>query len=218
MYHQTSDASSAPLNVPPESFARQMEWLDHESFKFLSLDEVLSRQGLVSLWEKAVALTFDDGYRDNFENAFPRLTEKGRPAALFIVVDWVEKKGFMNWDEIRDLSKRGITVGSHSVSHRWLPRIEDPQELRREIFDSKKKIEDEIGKEVKHFSYPVGGVDERVAELVQGAGYGAGWIAGARPTVKIRNPSYLLRRIKVTPSDSRTYHFAAKAYGLKNLF
>ena len=219
MYHRINQPDSASsLIVSPEAFKQQIHWLEKKGFGFLSLDEVIDGQAKTPFWKREVALSFDDGFRDNYENAFSLLIQRRRNAALFIVVDWVGREDFLSWKEIRDLAASGITLGSHSLSHRWLPDISDSGELRSEIFDSKRKIEDEVGKEVRHFCYPVGGVNERVAEEVKRAGYRAAWAAGARPSVPTENPLFCLRRIKVTPSDSSVFRFAVKAWGIKGMF
>ena len=218
MYHRINrpDPRSS-LVVSPQSFYDQFRWLEENRFRFLSLDEVVDRGGKTSFWNREVALTFDDGFRDNYENAFPLLIEKKRPAALFVVVNWVGQDDYLNWQEIRELSRQGVLIGSHSLSHRWLPDIEDSRELEHEIASSKKKIEDKIGQGVKHFCYPVGGVSKRVTELVQKVGYRAAWVAGARPNIHPKNSSLCIRRQKVTPSDSNLIHFAVKAYGWKSM-
>lgn len=219
MYHRIhQDEPASGLAVSPEDFSRQVEWLEKKSFRFLSLEEVAERQGRARLWDRAVSLTFDDGFTDNYKNAFSLLISKAKPAALFVVTSWVGREGFLGWREIRELADSGITIGSHSHTHCWLPEIRDESWLRREIFESKKIIEDQIRKEVRHFSYPVGGVNPRVADLVRKAGYQVAWVAGARPTETNFSPQFGLRRIKVGPRDSDLIHFSIKAYGLKTLF
>lgn len=219
MYHQIDlPKRDSSLSISPESFRRQIEWLERKSFRFFSLDEVVDRNNQTPLWGRSVALTFDDGFRNNYQNAFSLLIQKRKPAALFVVVDWVGRDGFLGWKEIRELADRGITIGSHSLSHRWLPDVLRDEELEREVVDSKKRIEDQIAGEVRHFSYPVGGIDERVAECVRKAGYRAAWVAGARPSYQSASPSLCLRRIKVGPRDVSLAHFSIKAYGIKSLF
>ena len=216
MYHRINrpDPDSS-LTVSPESFARQLEWLERKKFRFLSLDGVVDREAKTSLLDRSVALTFDDGFYDNYENAFSLLVRRKIPAALFVVVNWVGGDGYLGWREIRELSQSGILIGSHSLSHRWLPNLSDDRELENEILASKKRIEDEIGRDVHHFSYPVGGVDERVAHFVMKAGYRAAWVAGGRPRVTAQNSNFLIRRVKVSPSDSSLSRFSIKAYGIK---
>lgn len=205
------------LTVSPEIFKKQMDWLEEKTFRFLSLDETVNLKGKISLGERAVAITFDDGFQDNYQKAFSLLIGRKKPAALFVVVHWVGQKGFMRWKEIKELSDHGITIGSHSLTHRRLKTIADDKELEDELVRSKKEIEDRTGKEVRYFSYPVGIVDKRVLEKVKRAGYRAAWVAGARPDVFLQDSSYTFRRVKITPSDSQILRFAIKAYGLKGL-
>ncbi len=216
MYHRVNRNQDSSLTVSPETFAKQIHWLRQTRFKFLSLDQA-SDLSKTFIWDRSVSLTFDDGFLDNYENAFPLLIQHKIPAALFVVVNWVGQKDYVTWDQIRELNQSGISIGSHSLTHRWLPDIKDDVELQSEIADSKKKIEDETGREVRYFSYPVGGVDERVMKKVRDAGYRNAWVAGARPSIGLTDPDYCLRRFKVTPSDSSLSHFSVKAYGLKSL-
>ena len=219
MYHRLAErAADSSLVIPPEDFSKQILWLEKKSFRFLSLDEIIQQGCRAPVWERSLALTFDDGFRDNYEHAFPILLDLKKPAALFVVVHWVGTNGFMDWREIRELADKGITIGSHALTHRWLPDLKNPGELHAEIFDSKKIIEDRIGKEVRHFCYPVGGVDQRVADEVEQAGYQAAWVAGARPTLRIRQRRLSLRRIKIGPSDGQILRFSLKAWGIKGVF
>lgn len=217
MYHRVNPVQDSSLTISPETFAKQIDWLRQLKFEFLTLDQAVERRKTF-VWERSLSLTFDDGFLDNYENAFPLLIQHQIPAALFVVVDWVGKKDYVNWDQIRELDRSGILIGSHSLSHRWLPDIKDDAELQSEIVDSKKRIEDEIGREVCYFSYPVGGVDQRVMRKVRDSGYRSAWVAGARPTIRLEEPQYCLRRFKITPSDSALSRFGAKAYALKALF
>jgi len=219
MYHRINKPDSASsLVVSPGSFVRQIDWLEKKAFHFLSLDEVVDQGAKTALWKRYAALTFDDGFRDNYEKGFSHLLRRGKKAALFVVVDWVGQNGFLNWREIRELAEAGMTIASHSLSHRWLPDLTEDRELEREVSESKKRIEDQIGREVRYFSYPVGGVDERVGEAVQKAGYRAAWVAAARPTRSVKNELFSLRRVKISPSDAHLGRFALKAWGLKGLF
>ena len=218
MYHQINNSETpSSLIVRPKDFQKQIAWLDRRGFSFLSLDEVIKKGGKERLFERSIALTFDDGFQDNYENAFSLLINRKRAATLFVVVDWVGRSGFLNWEKIRELADSGVTIGSHSLSHRWLPDIKDDGELEREISDSKREIEDKLGRKVCHFCYPVGGMDQRVAERVKRAGYIAAWVAGGKPSCGSGFGMFSLRRVKVSPSDGSLIHFAVKAYGLKGL-
>ena len=219
MYHRVNQPDpQSSLIVSPLDFGKQIGWLESNRFNFLSLDQIVDCRGVCSVGEPVVAITFDDGFRDNYENAFSLLSQRRRPAALFVIVDWVGRKDFLTWPEIRELADYGVTIGSHSLSHRWLPDIQNDRELEAEITESKKRIEDAIGREVRHFSYPVGGTDNRVKEFVKKAGYRSAWIAGGKVRNLTGDPLFSLRRTKVGCSDGNLFRFSFKAWGIKGYF
>ena len=136
--------------------------------------------------ERTVVVTFDDGYRDNYECAAPILAEYGVPATFFILADaigtdyvlpWEEHlRGRVPWmelDQARDLLRQGFEIGSHTLLHLDLGKLTG-EEARREIFDSKKKLEDLLSTQITTFAYPFGGGENLLPEereLVRKAGY-----------------------------------------------
>lgn len=126
----------------------------------------------------AIALTFDDGFLDFYENVYPILKEYEFTATVFLISDYVgktstwdyQKKQHMSWDMIGEMSEHGIEFGSHGKTHVDLRSLDDKR-LRVELVDSKQTIEDKTGKPVKHFSYPFGRYDNRVAKAVKETGY-----------------------------------------------
>jgi peptidoglycan/xylan/chitin deacetylase (PgdA/CDA1 family) len=125
-----------------------------------------------------IALTFDDGWVDFYQNAYPILREYGFSATVFIVTDYVGRTSVwdyyrnqhLNWNQIKELSEMGIEFGSHTASHRDLRSLNSP-ELDRELVESKSTLEDKLGKPVKFLSYPFGRFDKRVTEAAANAGY-----------------------------------------------
>lgn len=119
-----------------------------------------------------VRLTFDDGLRGAYEYAFPLLMEQKVSATWFIVSDWVDsEEKFLSWNEIRNLVKNGQTVGSHTLSHPSLFKVDDDT-LYRELAESKKRIEDETSCSCLVFAAPFGHLDARICR--------AAWLAGYR--------------------------------------
>jgi peptidoglycan/xylan/chitin deacetylase (PgdA/CDA1 family) len=123
-----------------------------------------------------IAVTFDDGYRDNLTIAAPILVNREIPFTLFVTSQFIDKgdKLFLNPSELRELSTYpGVTVGSHGFNHIDLTKCNDSQ-LRSELESSKRHIEDIIGKEVTTLSYPFGLVNKRVRDAAFHAGFQVG--------------------------------------------
>jgi len=131
---------------------------------------------------RRVYVTFDDGHRDVFENALPRLRQYGFRSLQFLVSDllgktseWGRAEGdppeaLMDETQVRDWIGAGQSIGSHSRTHPWLTRCSRAA-AREEIEGSKKSLEDRFGIPIEHFCYPYGDYDERVRDLVIAAGY-----------------------------------------------
>lgn len=166
-------------------FAWQMAWLKRAGYHVISLDEAwqgLFRRG--PLPERCAVLTFDDGYQNFADHAWPVLQQHGFPATVFLVAslvgrqaDWLDDMGerpaLMSGETIRRLHDEGVTFGSHAVSHVRLSAL-PPEQQRRQIVDSKRMLEDLLGQPVRHFCYPYGDYDEHCRDLVAEAGYRTG--------------------------------------------
>lgn len=190
MYHQIADLTDAQdptrLAVSPREFARQMEFLVENGYQCVPLDRAIedlsSGRRPVS---KQVAVTFDDGFRDFYATAAPLLQRYKVPATVFMVTgsagamsSWRGKSGdgsamLMSWSEIREMAAAGFQFGSHTVSHQNLAAL-SPDGIRTEVADSKKRLEDELGRCIDWISYPYGSSDDRVREIASDCGYKAG--------------------------------------------
>jgi peptidoglycan/xylan/chitin deacetylase (PgdA/CDA1 family) len=137
-----------------------------------------------------VHVTFDDAYR-SIGAALPILDRLGVPATVFVCTGFADEGrplripelrddvdrtpqefATLRWDELRELSERGVEIGSHSVDHAHLPRLGD-QELERQLQDSRAEIEDELGLACRYLAYPFGEHDARVRRAAEQAGYEA---------------------------------------------
>lgn len=120
-----------------------------------------------------LAITFDDGYRDNLTVAAPLLAEAGIPFTVFVSPDFVAsgQAQFLSPAELRQLAARpGVTIGAHGRSHRPLTECTD-EELDSELRGSCAWLEDLLGRPVTSMSYPHGAMDARVRRAVATAGY-----------------------------------------------
>jgi len=172
MYHNI-DANSAGsrLSVSPESFKRQMRFLKSQHYNVVKLEDLADIVRSNAFPLKTIAITFDDGYENNYTQAYPVLKSLGLNATIFIVPALVGRDGYLTWDQIVEMSESGvISIGSHSMSHAWLPGLAD-QELDSEILGSRRSIESHLRREVDAFSYPVGGFNQGVRDKVIKSGY-----------------------------------------------
>jgi peptidoglycan/xylan/chitin deacetylase (PgdA/CDA1 family) len=202
------------LYVTPETFVRQLAELSENGFVSCSLSEAC-QDGPPS---PRVAMTFDDGFLNVFENALAPLTEHRWHALQFLVPrfigklnEWDLREGevpelLMDASAVRDWLGAGHAIGSHSLTHARLTRL-TLRDAREEIFASKKKIEDDFGVAVEHFCYPYGDWNESVRELVMEAGYRTacttefGVNTPATPPltlhrITVRHPTRTLRTLK----------------------
>jgi peptidoglycan/xylan/chitin deacetylase (PgdA/CDA1 family) len=169
-YHSI-DASGSPISVSPAMFRLHMAMLAEAKIPIVPLDQLCTTPG-------SVAITFDDGFRNFTEHALPVLRNHGYPATVFVVSGYCGKRNdwpsqpsgipvldLMDWAELRDIVPHGISLGGHSATHARLTGVSEDQ-LRREVFDSRARIEDRTGVSLIAFSYPYGDVDGYVRRHV----------------------------------------------------
>lgn len=160
--------------VEPAVFEKQMNFLRDNGYTAISFDDLLNffNKG-ESLPEKPIIINFDDGWENQYLNAFPILKDKKLIATFFVYTNSLGHERFMTWDEIKELSRAGMTIGSHTETHPYLFKIFDPAILKKEIFESKQILEELLGEKINLFSYPYGQLNDKIMELVKEAGYEA---------------------------------------------
>jgi peptidoglycan/xylan/chitin deacetylase (PgdA/CDA1 family) len=185
MYHRINDALPPnDLVVPVRKFRQQMEYLAWHR-DVVSIGELLKRE--VKRYKRReepkakVAITFDDGYRDNYLNAYPILKELKFPAAIFLITGMIgtdEKRpryrqlpppDMLRWEEVRLMAQGGITFGSHSISHPHLPHL-SYEEQRREIKESLSILSRRflsVSNQQRIFCYPYGDHNEITLEILK---------------------------------------------------
>lgn len=222
MYHRVARLPrSDQLTVSPERFEEQMALLAR-SRRVVSLAEVVRLLHGRERVADAVAVTFDDGYRDNLTLALPILEKYRVPATIFVTTDFCDgvrshpryddREGLhLTWEEVRELRRSAlISIGSHTVTHPHLPRLDDAT-ARREIAESRRWIEARIGQPVEHFCYPSGDFGAREVRFVHEAGYRAA-VSVAPGVNRPATPIYALRRTEMTDRDGAA-ELHAKLWG-----
>jgi peptidoglycan/xylan/chitin deacetylase (PgdA/CDA1 family) len=184
-YHSVSARWKHPLAVTPEAFEEQLAFFRQRGYRGASMDEIFSGAG------RRMHVTFDDAFLEVL-GIVPVLERLRIPATVFAVTEFSERGASfsvpelaaeaavngghletMSWDDLRGLRERSIDVGSHTVTHPHLPQL-DGDELRRELRDSRERIEDQLGDRCRVVAYPFGEHDPRVQHAARSAGYAAG--------------------------------------------
>ena len=178
MYHSIS-RSSGPTSIPPETFRRQIEALCAYGYRTVPLTAFqawLRSEG--DLPAGSIVITFDDGFADFAQSAFPILRDHNYTATVFLptgkmggMEDWqgidtASPRRLMTWPEIADLAKAGIEFGGYSVTHADLTKL-PLKELRREIRDCRDQIERRLGRAPAAFAPPYGRAGNRERQEIR---------------------------------------------------
>jgi len=170
MYHSVNPAASREnrLAVPVDAFGRQMRYLKARHYNVVplgSLAPLIKEKKKIP--PRTIAITFDDGYKDNYTYAFPILKKYKLPATFFIIVNEVDRpqNDRLNWNEIKEMQDSGlITIGSHCMGPEPLINLKSEKQIKYEIFESKRAIEEKLGARVMVFSYPEGRFNQKIRQ------------------------------------------------------
>ena len=177
MYHRFGEDAYPSTNVRLEQFEAHLERLRDGGHSAVTLGRIIDAwSGGAPLPERPVAISIDDAYASVFTEAWPRLRDAAIPFTLFVATDPVDRgqPGYMRWDQIRQLARAGVEIGSQAVTHPHMPDLSE-EELRAELTRSADRIEAEIGIRPTLFAYPYGVASATVMRLAREAGYRAGF-------------------------------------------
>jgi len=194
-------------------FEHQLDHLQQWGAAVLPLRDALAMLSAGRLPERAVCLTFDDGYSSVIETAWPLLRERDYSAIMFVCTEYLDGKQHFRWDPrgpddpraqlvdaqaVRDAHAGGMVIGSHTATHRWLPRLSDDA-MRDELTRSREDLEQLLSEPVDSLAYPMGGWSRRVRATALQAGYTAA-VTTDRGLNNRRQDRLLLRRSIVSDS------------------
>jgi len=197
------------LNVDPELFEKHLAFLKKRKERFL--------------------LTFDDGYKSIFQNAFPLIRKHGIKGIVFLTTDYLDGKISLDkffdnrfspvpltWEEVREISDAGFEIGSHSLTHRNMAEL-DEETAYRELALSKERIFDMTGSVTSSFSYPFGHAQSftaRTIQILRRLGYTRAYsnILGMNNSLK---EPFMIRRIRIYSNDTML-RFKMKIAGAYN--
>lgn len=223
MYHSVCPEAAYEnrLNITTATFEKQMRFLKERHYNVVRVEELAA---LISAKKKippkTIAITFDDGYRDNYIYALPILMKYAIPAAVFVIVDEVGRStgdkltDKLTWEEIKEMQDSGVfTIGSHAMGAERLVNIKSREELNRQISGSKEILEEKLGKKVNVFSYPEGAFDPEVRQLVIDAGYRAA--VATNPGRDYPNDdTFALKRLRISENAAELFVFWVETSGL----
>ncbi|HTQ98675.1 MAG TPA: polysaccharide deacetylase family protein [Candidatus Acidoferrum sp.] len=221
-YHHVSTTTPRSTSVTPDEFRDHMQFLHDNGFTVLPLPEIV--QALKTgkqLPNKTIAITFDDAYISIYTTAFPLLQQYHWPFTIFVASGLVGRnpKLYLNWDQLREMGKAGVTLANHSVNHpymlvlkpgethaEWLSRVE------HEIVDAEQKILQETGQSHHLHAYPYGEYNQEIASLLVRLGYvGFGQHSGA---ISASSDFTALPRFPFSGSFATLKSFSQKASSL----
>lgn len=179
---RSDEPKQRELEITPHFLEQTIETYRQEGYIFVSIDEVCSIiKSSKRPKQPFVCLTFDDGYKDNYDIAYPILKQHEVPFAIYVTTGFVDNKLPMWWypdqqlglsrDELIAFDREPLcTIGAHTVSHPKLNTL-TLEEQRKEIIDSKTTLEQWLGHPIHHFSYPHGAYNEKSLQIVKKIGF-----------------------------------------------
>lgn len=214
-YHIVQSPQDPRMEISRDTFRQHLQYLEMTGYNVIPLRDLYEyvTGKRESIPDNAVVITIDDGWRSAYTEAFPELKKRGFPFTLFVYPNIVNKTTVsVTWDQIREMQEGGADIQSHTFSHPYLTRgrqidLDDEQYatwLRKELVDSKRKIEKETGRPVEFLAYPYGDFDTRVAASVAKAGYAAALTCEAGRVRKGSDP-FRMKRVVI----DKTMDFAA---------
>lgn len=224
-YHSVSDGWPDPLAVPPRAFERQLRSLLRRRYRSVPAADLFRHTG------RLFHVTFDDAYRSVLD-VLPTLERLGADATVFACTGYANEgrpllipelaaraEGYeqelatMDWNALRAAAERGVEIGSHTVGHVHLPQLSDSH-LRRELHESRERIEDELGRPCRFLAYPFGESDDRVRAAARTAGYEAAF--ALRPKRDSPLQRYAVPRADIYRRDG-SLRFRLKTSGVRGL-
>jgi len=195
MYHHVkSSGGGSEYAVSVDQFKRQVEWLKEEGYQTITIaDLVEAIQSGKMLPLKPIILTFDDGYLDVYQNAYPILQEAGYTATMYLIENTINDHGYITDTIITELSEAGWEFGNHSATHAYLPSSKNMED---EVCSSRARLIEEYNLPFDSFAYPYAAKDEGSIQAVIDCGYSSGSGNGSF-TIHVEERIFFLSRREI---------------------
>ncbi|MEA3345686.1 MAG: polysaccharide deacetylase family protein [Chloroflexota bacterium] len=216
MYHHIAspppdaDAVRRDLSLPPEAFERQLQYLVEQGYTSITLSDLIHHLARgAPLPPEPIILTFDDGYRDVYTEAFPLLRRYGMTSTFFLITSFIDQgeRDYLSWAQVKEMHRAGMEFGSHTYTHPDL-RGKPIEYLVWQILGSKEAIEQRIQEPVRFFSYPSGRYNRQTVEILRSAHFW-GAVSTQQGVEQSSEHPFELQRIRVRGDDTLA-SFAAR--------
>ena len=197
-YHQINDVDNNALTVKTDQFEAQMKYLADHGYHAITPAELTDAwDNGTKLPDKPVIITFDDGYMDNYKNAYPILQKYNLKATIFLISDFLDTyPNYLTWDQAAEMQQSGlIDFESHTLSHEELDKLSH-EERMHQLEDSKKALEWHLQKKIEYIAYPCGDYTQEVQDDTRAAGYRAAFTVHLGYAEKDK-PHYMLDRVPI---------------------
>lgn len=205
-YHKVVDEHMS-LSVPLADFEQHMKWLQEYGYTSITPEDLY--EFIVNgreLPEKPVLITFDDGYKDNYTNAYPIMKKYGFKGTIFVVTGFLGVyDNYLTWEQAKELTDNGFSIESHTHNHKSMTEASD-DDISKELAKSRDTIKEKLGVEADFIAYPTGTYNLHIAELVKEAGYKGAF------TIKYDNASrdsnvYAIERVPIFHTENTNKDF-----------
>lgn len=198
-YHSITnnpDPRAEVYSVPPAEFSAQLDYLKENGYTTITLNDYMKARRFGDPFpEKPIILTFDDGYENNYTEMLPILEAHGMTAVVYVISNFLGKPGYMTFEQVQDMQRRGIEIGSHSADHLPMPTLSDDF-LDNQIRQSKILLEWSGLEPLGSFSYPNGIYSEKIIEMLKAENYLTA-VTGEVGLNNFETNPYKLRRVHI---------------------
>lgn len=229
LYHHVDTDTPPSTTISPDNFREHLNYLRDNGYTVIGLPAMIEAlQSRSTLPDKAVAITFDDGYISIYDKAFPMLQEYGYPFTLFVSTGPIDanQPNYMNWQQIREMSEAGVTIANHMVEHPYmLDRIDGEgdhqwlERMRSELLTAEETIRSYTGQEHRFLAYPYGEFNQELKAMLAEEGFvGLAQNSGAvgYQSDFLALPRYPLASIYADLETAAT-KFGTKAFNVRQL-
>lgn len=165
-------AAAKSFFIEPQWLEKHLQYLKENGFETIGFADITAHfEYGMPLPARPVIISFDDGYKNVFDNAFPLLKKYNMRGTFYVITKLLDKPNRMTWEQLAELRDSGMEIGSHTL---WHPYLTKSGKVKQEIADSQKILEEKLNITVTTFAYPYGISNSRIENLVKEAGYKTG--------------------------------------------